>query len=39
MGTLFSNECINFVIYLRTISNSPQSIQDILNNVYKKKND
>jgi len=26
LGTLFSNECINFGNYLKTISNSPQSI-------------
>lgn len=30
LGSAFPNECIHFRSYLKTISNPPQSIQDIL---------
>jgi len=37
LGTSFSNECIHFGSYLKTISNSPQNIQEML--VFIRKND
>ncbi|XP_060853423.1 zinc finger MYM-type protein 1 isoform X5 [Rhopalosiphum padi] len=36
LGTSFPNECIHFSSYLKTISNPPQSIQDML--VFIRKN-
>jgi len=37
LGTSFSNECIHFGSYLKTISNPPQSIQDML--IFIRKNE
>jgi len=37
LGTSFSNECIHFSSYLKTISNPPQSIQDMLIFIRKNK--